>query len=47
LIIDDHDRTNVLRDKNLSDFSQGPVRLGRDDVSTLSGENARDSFLPP
>jgi hypothetical protein len=42
LIIDDHDRANVLRDKNLGDFSQCPMRLGRDDISTLGGEYARD-----
>jgi hypothetical protein len=42
LNIGDHDRANVLRDQNLGDFSQCPMRLGRDDVSALGGENARD-----
>jgi hypothetical protein len=42
LIIGDHDRANVLRDQNIGDVSQRPIRLDRDDVSALSGENTRD-----
>jgi hypothetical protein len=42
LIIGDHDRANVIRDQNFGDFSQCPMRLGRDDVSALGGENTRD-----
>jgi hypothetical protein len=42
LNIGDHNRANVLREQNLGDFSQRPMRLGRDDVSALGSENVSD-----